>query len=115
MDRDEKTEASPAAEPVKSNIFFPVCGFFAFCFAVTILIVVTILFANPASSVVQLFDRYGTVLLIVEAILVLGSGFLAMLVDRLRTLNQQTKIREHTSIANESVANEKEQSNAELV
>lgn len=57
-------------------------------FVITILSMIAIVFSDPRAPVAQWLDKHGNRLLIVEFVVVIILSIIAMVADRIRTLNQ---------------------------
>ena len=79
--------AAPAAA-ARSNPFFPLVIAAGAVFVVTILAMLAAPFGDPEAPVAGWLDRYAGRLILVEVALILVLGFLALLVDRRRTVRR---------------------------
>ena len=57
-------------------------------FVITILSMIAIVFSDPRAPVAQWLDKHGNRLLIVEFVVVIILSIIAMVADRIQTLNQ---------------------------
>jgi len=57
-------------------------------FIVTIMALIAVVFSDQRAPVARFLNEYGTTLLVAEFVVVTGLSFLAMTVDRIRTLRQ---------------------------
>lgn len=71
------------------NLFFPLAVFCSVVFIMTILWLVASLFSDAQSPLAQWLDRHLGLLLTVEVVSILLTGFLALFVDRRQTLRSQ--------------------------
>jgi hypothetical protein len=77
--------ATAAAAP-RSNLFFPLVILAGALFVVTILAMLAVPFGDPEAPIAGWIERYAGRLIAAEVVLVLVLGFLALLVDRRRTM-----------------------------
>lgn len=57
-------------------------------FIVTVMSLIAVVFSDQRAPVARFLNEHGTTLLVVEFIAVMGLSFLAMTVDRIRTLRE---------------------------
>ncbi len=57
-------------------------------FIVTIMSLIAVVFSDPRAPMAKFLNQYGTKLLVIEFMAVMGLSFLAMAVDRIRTLRE---------------------------
>ena len=60
-------------------------------FIVTVMSLIAVVFSDPRAPVAKFLNAYGTSLLVVEFLAVIGLSLLAMTVDRIRTLRELHK------------------------
>ena len=60
-------------------------------FIVTVMSLIAVVFSDPRAPVAKFLNTYGTTLLVVEFLAVIGLSLLAMTVDRIRTLRELHK------------------------
>ncbi len=60
-------------------------------FIVTVMSLIAVVFSDQRAPVARFLNAHGTRLLVVEFIVVIGLSFLAMTVDRVRTLRELRK------------------------
>lgn len=60
-------------------------------FIVTVMSLIAVVFSDQRAPVARFLNAYGTTLLVVEFVVVTGLSFLAMAVDRVRTLRELRK------------------------
>jgi hypothetical protein len=60
-------------------------------FIVTVMSLIAVVFSDQRAPVARFLNAHGTRLLVVEFIVVMGLSFLAMTVDRVRTLRELRK------------------------
>ena len=71
------------------NPFFQLAAFSSVLFIVTILALVASVFGDERAPLARLLDRYIGVILAVEVVAILLTGFLALYIDRRQTLRSQ--------------------------
>ena len=57
-------------------------------FIITVMSLIAVVFSDQRAPVAKFLNEYGTKLLVVEFVAVIGLSFLAMTVDRIRTLRE---------------------------
>lgn len=57
-------------------------------FIVTVMSLIAVVFSDQKAPVAKFLNAYGSMLLVVEFVAVMGLSFLAMTVDRIRTLRE---------------------------
>ncbi len=57
-------------------------------FIITVMSLIAVVFSDQRAPVARFLNSYGTQLLVVEFFAVIGLSFLAMMVDRIRTLRE---------------------------
>jgi len=57
-------------------------------FIVTVMSLIAVVFSDQRAPVAKFLNEYGTRLLVVEFVAVMGLSFLAMTIDRIRTLRE---------------------------
>lgn len=57
-------------------------------FIVTVMSLIAVVFSDQRAPVAKFLNEYGTRLLVIEFVAVIGLSFLAMAVDRIRTLRE---------------------------
>lgn len=71
------------------NPFFPLAALCSLLFIVTILTLVASVFGDERAPMARLLDRYIGMILAIEVVATLVTGFFAMFVDRRQTLRSQ--------------------------
>ena len=57
-------------------------------FIITVMSLIAVVFSDQRAPVAKFLNEYGTRLLVVEFVAVMGLSFLAMTIDRIRTLRE---------------------------
>lgn len=57
-------------------------------FIVTVMSLIAVVFSDQNAPVAKFLNEYGSILLVVEFVAVMGLSFLAMTIDRIRTLRE---------------------------
>ena len=74
------------------NPFFPLAALSSGLFIVTVLAILASVFGDPQAPLARLLDRFAGRLIAGEVLVILLTGFLALLVDRRQALRSQKDI-----------------------